>query len=234
MSHLGKHGTGFRLLRRDGKPCRRRGAALRGPWLRAVLLAAAALSAVTAARAAEISRADYLAGDLEALERSVAGGVSQAERLLVRTLRVRDADAVLNFMRAIASLEGPDWVRGEALRALCEYFCVMEMRDSLEARVARLKELSGEDYRCALLREHRPVWCVQLGAFSSAANAERQLAALAATGAVTRVYYDGEYYRALAGEYAGRGEARDAARGWAERGLISDFRLYRLQPAGGG
>lgn len=208
---------------------RKRGALVHAARL--VLLGAVLL--LSAARVdAALSEAAWRAGDRAACEAQVAAGVSEAERLLVRSLQVLDADATLNIMRTIVSLpKGPDWVKAEALRALCEAFCVAGLVDSLEVRRAQLRALDGGAFDCPLAPEARSLrWAVQLGAFSSEANARRALEDLAARGIECRVRRDGRLWRALAGRFADKRSARAQGREWERLGWTGDTAVHE-EPA---
>lgn len=206
---------------------------LRGALVRPARLALLLALLLPAVLAAALNEADWRAGRLAACEAQVADGrASEAERLLVRTLQVRDAMATLGFMRAIASLpQGPAWVRAEALRALCEAFCVEGAVDSLEIRRAQLRALTGAGFDCPSAPEAVEArWAVQLGAFSSEDNARRALQSLAARGVDCRVAHDGRHWRALAGRFPDKAAAKAQGREWERLGWTGETRVFE-EPA---
>ncbi len=189
----------------------------------AFLLVASLLLCLRTSTAA-IQHADYLNHDMQALQKQVEAGVSEPERLLVRSLGVRDTAAVLNMMRCISSHPAsPDWVRTEANRVLCDWFCLHRQDDSLRVYEQRLRQ-HEESYRCDLLPD-RADWLVQVGAFSTEANAERALRRLEEHGVATRVSHDGRLYYALAGGFSSKADAKDEATLWRSRGWINDFSI---------
>lgn len=173
--------------------------------------------------------AAYRAGDIPACETLVDQGVSEIERLLVRSMRVRDPEALLNYMRSITGIAGPGWVRREAAHHLCDHFCLSNIPDSLAHWSARLVELGGSGYECPLNAGPGHTWYVQVGAFSSERNATTALRNLSKAGVAVRVVRRGGHFRALAGSYASKRDARSAGRSWREQGLIDDFRPYELE-----
>ena len=190
---------------------------------RVILLLASLLLSLHTVESA-IQRTDYLNHNLEALQQQLAAGASEPERLLVRSLGVRDTAAVLNMMRCIVyHPDSPDWVRAEGGRVLCDWFCLRAEEDSLRIYRQGLAVL-GEQYHCAFLPEPRN-WLVQIGAFSSQSNARRALRRLENEGVPVQVYHDGRLHFALAGAFGDKDAAQTQARYWRERGWIKEYRL---------
>jgi cell division septation protein DedD len=101
------------------------------------------------------------------------------------------------------------------------------MTDSLALHRERLRALNGESFPCPLAPEAEPLrWAVQLGAFSSEANARRALEGLAARGVDCRVHHDGRLWRALAGRFAAARDAKAQIREWKRQGWIEEGRPF--------
>jgi hypothetical protein len=184
----------------------------------------AALLALPPARAG-LRQESWESRDAELIAREAAQG-GEAERLLASTLGQRDPRLLVRDMRRLAGLEAPDWIRREALSALCEYFCVMEQADSLAVRSREYAALAGRPFDCRLAAPAAGgVWWVQAGAFSSEANA---IAALKATGVAKdqrRVAREGGLWKARLGPFASRAEAQDSAAALEKAGRLEEYRL---------
>jgi hypothetical protein len=195
---------------------------------RSELFGAFLLLLISALAASPLQEA-WLAGDRDQCELIVSQGCTEAERLLVRSLSVKDPEAVLNYMRSISSLDGPEWVRRDALTHLCDHFCVTEDADSLAFWRSRFEIVLDDDYSCALSNASTLAWSVQVGAFSSEANAAKALKKLKDAGITVHVIRDDRIYRALGGHFDSKRDAKRAGRDWKERGLIEDYRPYRQE-----
>ncbi len=171
----------------------------------------------------------WLAGDQIQCELLVSQGCTEAERLLVRSHSVKDPAAILNYMRSISSLEGPEWVRREALTHLCDHFCITGEEDSLAFWRSRFEVVLDDDYSCALSSTTSLAWSVQVGAFSSEANAAKALKKLKDAGVAVHVIRDGRIHRALAGHFDSKREAKRAGRDWKDKCLVEDYRPYRQE-----
>ena len=172
---------------------------------------------------AALTRETWETRDAGAIAREAAGG-GEAERLLASTAEERDPRVLLAAMRRLARMEAPDWIRAEALGALCEYFCVTEAADSLTRRSAELAALTGRAYDCPLQApavEGR--WWLQVGAFSTEAAAGAALKALSGKSA-RRVTQDG-LWKAQLGPYASRAEAERAAAALEKTGRLKEHRV---------
>jgi len=194
---------------------------------RGALLLGALLAAAPAARGA-LTPELWATRDSLALARAAE---TEAERLLLATVRQRDPRQVAGVMRRLARLDVPRWQRREALVTLCEYFCVTGAADSLARRAGELRELTGEDWRCPLQAASAPVaaaapgaWWVQVGAFSSESAAKAALKGLGSA-AQRRVLRESALWKARLGPFASRGEAERAARDWQQAGRLKEFRL---------
>jgi hypothetical protein len=192
------------------------------PPRRGVSLLLAPLLALAAF--AGLDRATWEAGDGEAIRRATAG--DEAGTLLAATLEQGDVQLVLRDMRRLTRLPAPDWMRGEALAILCEYFCVMEMRDSLVRRSAELAALRGHPFDCPLVAPAGAGgWWVQVGAFSTEAAARAVLRQLDPQPLEGRVVQEGGLWKARLGPSPSRREAERTARALREAGRIKDYRL---------
>ncbi len=192
-------------------------------------MAAAFLSILLLATAATaaLKESDVLQGNLDALAEAQASA-SAAERLLVASLLAEDPVEALSGARRALQLPAEDWLHREALRRLMDAWCITNQADSLAAWRARFETLAGEPYACVGVPEETRPWWVQVGAFSSLENARRSLSGLDSRGVPIRVLREGSLYRALAGGYASKREAKRAGGDWQERGWITDYSTKKL------
>ena len=197
------------------------------PPSRGVLLAVLLLL-VLAARA-QLSPATWATRDAPTVAREAASG-GEADRLLASTLDARDAGTLVASMRRLAGTgEAPDWMRVEALSALCEYFCVTEAADSLARRSAELATLAGAPFDCPLQLTSPATkagghWWVQMGAFSTETNAKAALKELGGKES-RRVTQEGRLWKAQLGPFATRAAAERAAAALAKAGRLKEHRI---------
>lgn len=187
------------------------------------MLGLALLLLYSGSRAA-LTRETWETRDAGAIAREAAGG-TEAERLLASTAGERDPRVLLAAMRHLARMEAPDWIRAEALGALCEYFCVTEAADSLARRSAELVAQTGRAYDFPLQApavEGR--WWLQVGAFSTEVAAKAALKALGGK-SDRRVTEDGGLWKAQLGPYASRAEAERAAQALEKAGRLKEHRV---------
>jgi len=181
---------------------------------------------------AAIAPEDWVGRDPHLLARLAE---TEAERLLAACAGERDTERLLATLRRLSAHAGaPDWMRREAVQALCEYFCVAGPPDSLARRSRELQALGGPAWDCPLAESAPPAkaqdggsWWVQVGAFSTEKAA---CAALAGLGpAETRhVVAEGGLWKARLGPFGSEAAAGRAARELGSR--LKEHRVVRAKP----
>lgn len=151
---------------------------------------------------------------------------------LAHAARSGDAATLVSAARSLDRPGTTAWVRREALRLLAQHFCITDQPDSLLRRQDQLLLLTGSTFPCDGQRPAASVviqtppatrWCLQLGAFSSRANAQKHLQALKGRGIPVRVVKEGRFHRALAGDWGTEAEARRMAAEWSRQRWITDW-----------
>lgn len=170
---------------------------------------------------------------------------TEPERLLAACAGERDTERLLSTLRRLAArTDAPDWMRREAVQALCEYFCVAGPPDSLARRSRELQALGGAPWECPLAAPRRGdgtagdagpsaraaaggSWWIQVGAFSTEKAA---LAALAGLGKPEqrRVLAETGLWKARLGPYDSEAAAARAARELGSR--LREHRLVKARP----
>jgi hypothetical protein len=186
---------------------------------------------------AAITPEDWAGRDPQLLARLAQ---TEPERLLASCAGERDTDRLVATLRRLSAVAGaPDWMRREALQALCEYFCVAGPPDSLARRSRELQALGGPVWDCPLLAagaaaEEPPVqaqeagdWWVQVGAFSTETAARAALAGLGSA-RQRRVVAEQGLWKARLGPYESEAAAGRAARELGSR--LKEHRLVRVKP----
>ena len=143
-----------------------------------------------------------------------------------------NASTLLVAARTLDRSASTTWVRREALLLLLQHFCITEQADSLTQRRAQLQARHGTSFSCAgsdpapARAQAQAVtpgrWYLQLGAFSTKANAQKALETLRKQGIETRVVKEGKLHRALAGAWATEAEARRMAQEWRTKRWVGE------------
>jgi len=186
-----------------------------------------------------LSRETWESGDAARIRREAAGDPSG--ELLAATLTERDPDRTAAGLRRLAGLPAPDWMRAEALRGLCQVFCLLELPDSLRHSSAQLATLTGHSFDCPLLdaitdRETGPEaiasaggWCLQVGAFSTERAARAALKALGKDSAGGRVDRENGLWKARI-PCASRAEAERLGKRLKAAGKVEAYRVVEAAP----
>lgn len=165
---------------------------------------------------------------------------TEPERLLAACAGERDTERLLATLRRLAArADAPDWMRREAVQALCEYFCVAGPPDSLVRRSRELQALGGSAWECPLAvapakgksgdaaSGQTDTWWIQVGAFSTEKAARAALAGLGKTDQ-RRVLKEGGLWKARLGPYDSEAAAGRAAQELGSR--LKEHRLVRAKP----
>ena len=170
---------------------------------------------------------------------------TEPERLLAACAGERDTERLLATLRRLAArTDAPEWMRREAVQALCELFCVAGPPDSLARRSRELQALGGSAWDCPLATSRqgdevavdaappaRAVaggsWWIQVGAFSTEKAARAALAGLGKADQ-RRVLAENGLWKARLGPFDSEASAGKAARELGSR--LREHRLVKAKP----